>query len=144
FKLKTLKTFFIKFSITFILLASATVAYAQNKEIQVSGTLVEEKSDLPVPYATVVLYKTDTREIIMGVTTDGEGDFKLTSPTPDFFVEISFMGFKTKTISEFTFDHNRVNLGMVELSEDSQILQEVVIAGEISTTVFKLDKRVFN
>src|SRR5690606_5478513 len=100
--------------------------------------------DLPVPYATVVLYKTDSREIIMGTTTDGDGEFKLSSPTPDFYVEISFMGFKTKTINDFTIDHNRLNLGTVELSEDSQALEQVVITGEASTTVFKLDKRVFN
>lgn len=144
FNLKTLRTFLIKFFGFFILLASGTAAYAQNKEIQVSGTLIEEKGDLPVPYATVVLYKTDSREIIMGTTTDGDGEFKLSSPTPDFYVEISFMGFKTKTINDFTIDNNRLNLGTVELSEDSQALQEVVITGEVSTTVFKLDKRVFN
>lgn len=126
------------------LLGSTTYALAQNKDIKVSGTLVEEQSDMPVPYATVVLYKTDSRDIIMGVTTDGEGDFELTSPTPNFFIEISFMGFKTKTITDFSVENGRVNLGEVELSEDSQALDEVVITGEVSKTVFKLDKRVFN
>lgn len=123
---------------------SGHFALAQESSIEVTGTLVEEASDQPVPYATVVLYNSDTHDIIMGVTTDGDGNFKLNSSSPNFYIEISFMGYKTKTINTFSVNHTRVKLGRVELMTDSQALDEVVITGEASQTVFKLDKRVFN
>lgn len=54
------------------------------------------------------------------------------------------MGFETKTITEFTVTNRKVNLGTIKLAPNSQALDEVVVTGEVSKTVFKLDKRVFN
>jgi len=123
------------------LLAMSLVAKAQ---VEISGTLIEDESSQPVPYATVVLNDKTTDEFITGTTSDGQGNFTLTASTADFVVNISFMGYKTKTITEYTEVDGKVNLGTIELSADSQALDEVVVTGEVSQTVFKLDKRVFN
>lgn len=54
------------------------------------------------------------------------------------------MGFQTKTITEYTIVKEKVDLGKIILVADSQVLDEVVVTGELSKTVFKLDKRVFS
>ncbi len=122
----------------------SALGMAQGQAIAIVGTLVEENTVQPIPYATVAIYDSNTREIITGDTTDDTGQFKIRLSRTDFYLEISFMGYKTKTISTFTVSNGTIDLGTIQLSPDSQALNEVVVTGEVSRTVFKLDKRVFN
>src|SRR5690606_21265311 len=55
-----------------------------------------------------------------------------------------FIGFKTRTFEQFAIKNGIIDMGTVVLSEDAQQLNEVVVEGEVSTTEFKLDRRVFN
>ena len=59
-------------------------------------------------------------------------------------MEISFIGFEKKTIQPTLGQNGIVDLGTIEITEDAQQLEEVVVEGEVSQTVFQLDKRVFN
>ncbi|NRD20964.1 TonB-dependent receptor [Winogradskyella eckloniae] len=129
--------------ILFIFLYCSTLL-AQSKEISIVGILVEEASMQPIPYATIALFKNDSKDIIGGTTSNDIGEFELVTSSTNFFIEISFMGFKTKTITEFKIQNSKINLGRIKLSEDNEILDEVVVQAEVSKTVFKLDKRVFN
>lgn len=111
---------------------------------QVTGTLVEAETRQPIPYATVVLKNPTSNTIITGATTDEEGAFEINTTAPNFYVEISFMGFQTLQLRNFEVKEGNVALGIMELAQDNQALDEVVITGEVSKTVFKLDKRIFN
>ena len=126
-----------------LLILSSSFAIAQ-QNIEVIGKLVEEETSQPIPYATVVIKNKSTNKNITGVITDDSGKFIITTTKPNFYVEISFMGFETKTITEFIVTNRKVNLGTIKLAPNSQALDEVVVTGEVSKTVFKLDKRVFN
>ena len=59
-------------------------------------------------------------------------------------VEFSFIGFVTKSMDNIEFDGSVLDLGSIYLEPDSEVLEEVVVTAEKSTTEFKLDKRVFN
>ena len=126
-----------------LLILSSSFAIAQ-ENIEIIGKLVEEETYQPIPYATLVIKDKSTNKNITGVITDNSGNFIVTTTKPNFYVEISFMGFETKTITEFTVTNRKVNLGTIKLLPNSQALDEVVVTGEVSKTVFKLDKRVFN
>ena len=126
-----------------LLILSSSFAIAQ-ENIEITGKLVEEETSQPIPYATLVIKDKSTNKNITGVITDNSGNFIVTTTKPNFYVEISFMGFETKTITEFTVTNRKVNLGTIKLLPNSQALDEVVVTGEVSKTVFKLDKRVFN
>ena len=126
-----------------LLILSSSFAIAQ-QNIEVIGKLVEEETSQPIPYATVVIKNKSTNKNITGVISDDSGNFIITTTKPNFYVEISFMGFETKTITEFIVTNRKVNLGTIKLAPNSQALDEVVVTGEVSKTVFKLDKRVFN
>jgi len=126
-----------------LLILSSSFAIAQ-ENIEIIGKLVEEETSQPIPYATLVIKDKSTNKNITGVITDDSGNFIVTTTKPNFYVEISFMGFETKTITEFTVTKRKVNLGTIKLLPNSQALDEVVVTGEVSKTVFKLDKRVFN
>ncbi|SFU74160.1 Outer membrane receptor proteins, mostly Fe transport [Pustulibacterium marinum] len=116
----------------------------QAQQIKVVGTVKEAGSQQPVPYAAVALKSSSDQTVLTGATTDDNGHFELMSPSSEILVEITFMGFKTKTIKNISVKNNNIDLGIILLEEDAQQLDEVVVEGEVSQTVFKLDKRVFN
>lgn len=114
------------------------------QDIEVSGKVVESRSENPIEFATVKLLDKTTGEMIAGTTTQPDGGILLNTTSNNFKVEISFMGFLTKEISDFDLSGSKVELGIILLEEDTKILNEVVVQGERSTTEFQLDKRVFN
>ncbi len=128
----------------FLFLIWSGLATAQKQKTTVFGKLVEAESAQPVPYATVALYVPNTNELITGITSDEEGKFSISTTKTDFYVKISFMGYETKTLTEFTILEGNANLGTISLAPDTQLLNQIVVEGETSKMVFQLDKRVFN
>jgi outer membrane receptor protein involved in Fe transport len=120
------------------------VAMAQQATVTIKGTVVEESSGQPIAYATVMVGDNETKKPLEGTTTLDNGSFSLETNASDFYIEVSFLGFKTKTFGPPPTPGNTIDLGQVVLSEDAEQLQEVVVQGEVSRTEFKLDKRVFN
>ena len=117
---------------------------AQNQRIIIQGTVLESKSQQAIEFATVMIADNNTKKTIAGVTTSAEGTFMAQSSSPDFYIQISFIGFQTQTIETPEIVNGMVDLGKIFLSEDSEVLEEVVVRAEKSQTEFKLDKRVFN
>ena len=119
-------------------------AMAQKTPISIMGKVVESTSDLPIEFATILIADKTTKKQITGTTSNAEGRFRFTTTARDFYVEVSFIGFKKKTITEFTIEDNKIRLRKISLEEDAKLLENIVVEGEKSQTVFKLDKRVFN
>ena len=117
---------------------------AQNNKTIISGTVIENSNSLPIEFATVFIADTKTKKPITGTTTDEKGKFKISSKSSNFYIEVRFIGFKSKIITDFKNINNKIELGKIVLSEDSSQLEEVVVRAEKSQTVFKLDKRIFN
>lgn len=116
---------------------------AQTGITTITGKL-QDASGAPIEFATVLVGDPVTQKPISGTTTVAEGRFILETDVKDFYIEISFMGFTTKRIEDAKAAKGKIDLGTVILTEDSQQLDEVVVEGQVSQTVFKLDKRVFN
>ena len=125
--------------IVFIIFTNTLIA----QNIEIKGTVISS-NETPVEFATIMVGSNETKQPIAGTTTAADGSFTLQSPSKDFYVEISFIGFVKKTIKDITIENGKANLGKITLIENSQNLDEVVVQAEKSTTEFKLDKRVFN
>lgn len=119
-------------------------AMAQQGTVTIKGTVVEESSGQPIAYATIMVGDNETKRPIDGTTTTDDGSFSLETAATEFYIEVSFLGFRTKTFGPPPTQGKIIDLGKVALSEDAEQLQEVVVQGEVSRTEFKLDKRVFN
>ncbi|MEX0313367.1 MAG: TonB-dependent receptor [Allomuricauda sp.] len=132
------------FLLTLILLFSFGSAIAQVKSVEFTGKVVEKSTGQPVAYATVMIADNSTKTAIVGTTTLEDGSFALKTDAQDYYLEISFIGFEKKRIQPSPSQGPKIDLGTIEISEDTQKLEEVVVEGEVSKTVFKLDKRVFN
>ena len=132
------------FTVLSLILFSVQTLWAQNRPIVVTGIVVEQGSQQPLEFATVKLINPETEELIAGTATGLDGSFTLESKASNFAIQFDFIGFQTLVISDFTIEKGRVDLGPVGLSEDAEVLEEVVVSAEKSQTTFKLDKRVFN
>ncbi len=117
---------------------------AISQNITIEGKVIEEASKQPLAYATVALFDSTTKKTITGVITADDGSFKIETEATQFYIQISFMGFVSKTITNFDINRGKADLGTIILKEDAEQLGEVLVQAEVSTSQFKLDKRVFN
>jgi len=109
---------FTKTIITF-LLATLSV-YAQH----ISGTILDEH-DNPIEFANVILYNASSKQVITGAISNENGAYIFESlDNNSYYIEISSLGYKTKTSDVFTLENNSKTLHF-KLEED--ILDEVVI-----------------
>ncbi|WP_422862142.1 TonB-dependent receptor domain-containing protein [Flagellimonas sp. W118] len=120
------------------------LANAQQRQVIFSGKVIDKSTKQAVAYATVMIADNLTKKAISGTTTLEDGSFSLETSAKDFYIEVSFIGFEKQIIRPQSFQGPRIDLGNIEIEEDAQKLEEVVVEGEVSKTVFKLDKRVFN
>lgn len=128
---------------TLCLAAMANVdAFAQQKTT-ITGNVVDAGSAQPIPYATVIAVNNETAKTLVGATTDFDGQFTLASPTPSVFLVVSFIGFRSDTITQFTAAEVGLDAGVIRLHANHEQLDEVEVTREASRTRFELDKRVF-
>jgi len=121
-----------------------TLSLTAQQGLEVTGTILESQGNQPVEFATVVLRSNLTEMIITGTTSGTDGLFEVRTDSSDFFVEISFMGYTTRTIRDLEVAGQKVDLGTIVIEPDEQLLDEITVIGEKSKMEFELDKRVFN
>ena len=112
--------------------------------IKITGKVIENNTQKPLEFATIKLLDSESKQLITGTSTDLDGNFKMETNVKNFYLEIGFIGFVNKTITDFEIVKGKVDLGAISLSDDSKTLDEVLVRAEKSQTEFKLDKRVFN
>lgn len=117
---------------------------AQTKNITISGTIKEAISNTKIPYANVVL-KSKDNQILGGTVSNEEGAFAIANiKSGNYFLEVSFIGYTTKNQKIYVGDLSEfLNLGTIELSEDAQLLSEVVIDAKQDEVNSKMDKKTF-
>lgn len=104
-----------RFLFLLMLAVTSTMAWAQGN---VSGKVVDATGE-PVIGASVVVKGTTT-----GVVTDIDGNFSIPNVPRNANLEISYIGFKTQSVS--VSGKNAIN---VTLQEDRQMLDDVVVVG---------------
>lgn len=130
--------------ILLLIFISSNFSFAQSSKIEITGKVIDNINQQPVEFATVMIGDKKTKEVITGVTTELDGTFTAETNATDFYIEVSFIGFVNKTVTEFSVVDGKVNLGTIEMSENINQLDDVVVRAEKSQTEFRLDKRVFN
>lgn len=115
-----------------------------SQNIKIKGVVVDKNSRQPLAYATIVVADTKTKQAITGGITADDGAFMVETKASDFYIEVTYMGFISKTFIEFKLKNHTIDLGTIALEEDASQLDEVVVQAETSRTEFKLDKRIFN
>ncbi|MEZ4778069.1 MAG: outer membrane beta-barrel family protein [Flavobacteriaceae bacterium] len=124
----------------FLFLFFGTVALAQ--DFSISGTIVDE-NNTPLSFVNVILYEGEAREAFAGTSSDEKGAFAIaTLKAGAYTVEISMMGFKTKTFA-VTLSEN-LSLGSIPMEEDMEQLNEAVVTAKRPTIEKNAGTLIFN
>ena len=112
----------------------------------VSGQIIDEKSKEIIPYATIVVSKKSTGDMVTGAMNDEEGRFSFTGlPVGEYDVQVSFVGYESKKVGLVVGELNSVyNLGKIALAQSTIMLDEVQVTEERQSISKSLDKKSFD
>jgi hypothetical protein len=95
------------------------------------GRVIDEKGE-PMPYVNVVLLSLPDSAFVQGAMTDMDGVFKIVTDVNEGLFKVTSVGYQTLYI----------NAGQdltIQMKEDTQMLQEVVVKGQLPKTHVKGD-----
>ncbi len=125
-----------RFFTTILLLMFGFIVNAQ--ELQINGNVISATDQETLPGVSVVVKGTT-----QGTSTDFDGNYSISVASSDAVLVFSFMGMRTKEV--VVKDGGIIN---VELSEDSALLEDIVvigygtqIAGKVSGAVSTVNKK---
>ncbi|MFD2784395.1 outer membrane beta-barrel family protein [Hymenobacter rubripertinctus] len=125
----------------------AGAAPAQAGTGRITGTILNETTRQPVPYATVVLLNPATGKPVDGTSADDNGKFTIPRVAAGTYtVQVSFIGYKNvdKPGIVMTADGNTVNLGVISVASSAQALKEVRVEGQRALVEEKVDRTIYN
>ena len=127
------------------LLPFLAVSQQNQSKGKIKGTLIDQTSKEPLPFATIGIYS-EKDSLVGGGISDEEGKYTVDVPFGRFYALIEFMGFEAVKSDFFTLTREKSNhdLGEIGLSVTASDLNEVVVQGEKTIMELSLDKRIFN
>ncbi len=127
------------------LLPFLAVSQQNQSKGKIKGTLIDQTSKEPLPFATIGIYS-EKDSLVGGGISDEEGKYTVDVPFGRFYALIEFMGFEAVKSDFFTLTREKSNhdLGETGLSVTAADLNEVVVQGEKTIMELSLDKRIFN
>lgn len=129
--------------ITLLLLLIVFNSFAP-AQIHVTGTVLENRSNIPLTSATVSLTQEGKNDKPFYTTTDPDGKFSLLKlPQGSYLLKISFIGFKPLQKRLKSLPENG-KLGSFYLQEESVELNEVVAQGRATRATQKADTLSYN
>ena len=131
--------FFVVFTLTIL---NVFGQKPQNNQLSIVGKIIDSNTKEPLEYATIVLKNQKTKQLSGGIT-DVKGNFNISVNPGTYDISFEFISFKTQEIPNKIIN-STLNFGTIELSEDTDKLDEIVIIAEKSTVEIRLDKRIYN
>lgn len=127
-------------TLTFISLFCATILFAQTKPA-LAGRVVDAATGNAIEFADVVV--TDNENNTVASTTVKEGSFTIDRVREgEFVVTVMLVGYQPFVSEPIAFGAGKsTDLGTISLSMNETGLEEVVVTGERSKIVYKLDRQ---
>ena len=119
--------------------------YAQKGSI--TGVVTDENTSDHIPFASIALFKNAGENPVTGTITDNEGNFVLKNiQWGNYTLEISFMGYKSKSIENILVnpDNSELVLGEISLAPSTYELNEVEVTAMENTVSTKIDRKTYS
>lgn len=128
-----------------LLLFFTTSAIAQ-KTVTVSGKVYDKAAKAALSFVNVVIKTTVDSAFVTGTITDDDGIFSISGIKPgDYFLEISFIGYRTNKIAAYVGNlSNYLDLKVIELEPDIATLREFEVIAKQDAVGGKLDKKTYS
>lgn len=126
-----------------LLVLSAALCHAQGS---VRGKVVDTATGSSMPFVNIAVYDKATQKFIKGAISDEKGLFYVTGlPYGSYTIKLSYMGY-TELNRDFTLEveHKHTNLKVINLTEDSQTLDEVTVTAQRPAMRLEVDRKSFD
>lgn len=112
---------------------------------QISGIVLEDGSNSPLPFASIAIFSSSDSLITGGLSNDN-GKFKIEISNGKFYALIEYMGYEPFKTNQFTISNSSPHhdLGSIVMETTAGDLNEVVVQGDKTIMELSLDKRIFN
>ena len=107
---------------------------------QVTGKVVDFGTKQPIDFANVSAMQGE--KLITGAITDTKGEFTIELKDGAYTLVVSFMGYSEQR-KDIIVAGKPLNVGRIQIKEDTQTLGEVEVVGQGTSMRFELDKKVF-
>ena len=141
-----LQQFIMKFLKALLVFLLCSLSVFGQKNLSISGTLIDNFTQEPVDFATVTLLNTKDSTFVTGAMSDSKGMFNLQKIAKGrYIIKITYIGYKT-VYQSVRISENRpaVDLGKISLETDNILLAEAVVEGKAPEVVVKGDTIEYN
>lgn len=90
------------------------------------GTVIDDSNGETLPFSTIYV-----KEAQKGINTDLDGVFNISLAPGSYSLEISFVGYEDKTLTDVVLVAGEITVLDVRMGTDSQVLAEVVVKAQI-------------
>ncbi len=119
---------------------------AQNTPVTISGIVKDSKTKAILPFVNIVLKTPKDSAFVSGTVSNEEGRFTLPNiKSNSYILTLSYVGYHTTAkdilvgkLSAF------LDLGVLEMSENTQTLNEIVVTTKQDAIGSKMEKKTFN
>lgn len=127
----------------FLTLFFSAYINSQENNLTISGKIIDSDFNTPLEYATISIYDSKKQNLINGVISDNSGFFSIELTKGLYDLKIEYISFETKTLEKIDVQ-NSIDLGIISLSINENLLDEIEVIGEKTEIEIKLDKTVYN
>jgi len=130
------KIFFVTYSVLFFVL----ISQAQNYTVK--GKVVDADTKEALELATVTFKPKGNKEVVGGIT-NRKGVFEIEVPKGNYTIVVEFLAYKTITFKSQKITNN-VHYGSIELSTDTELIEELKITADKKTVELRPKKLIYN
>nr|WP_257984621.1 TonB-dependent receptor [Psychroflexus sp. MES1-P1E] len=116
------------------------IGFAQ--EFELTGKVIDASMDFPLEYASVSAINIEDGSIVNGGVTNREGLFSIKLEKGTYDLEIEYISFEVKYISNFIMDID-TDLETIKLEAKAGELNEVTVVAETTQVEVRLDKKIY-
>ncbi|REG84740.1 carboxypeptidase-like regulatory domain-containing protein [Algoriphagus antarcticus] len=124
---------------------SYCLALQSTKKGTLTGVVLEDGTESPLPFASMSIYDI-ADSLVTGGLSNNEGIFLINIPIGQFYALVEFMGYEAYKSEPFTISKESPShdLGQISIKATAGDLEEIVVRGEKTIMELSLDKRIFN
>ncbi|MDD4618056.1 MAG: TonB-dependent receptor [Bacteroidales bacterium] len=140
--MKYTKSFFLLLA---VLLFANSGVYSQSRNHRVKGELIDSVRNERVEFATAALIPKGEEQPLKYALSNSQGAFEITDvPSGEYKLRIEFMGYNTVEKDVVVRDSRIVDVGMVNMLEQVNLLDQVVVSALGNPVIVKKDTIEYN
>lgn len=126
-----------------LLVLGITITIGQQKEVTITGKILDKESSRPLEYATVIVKSVSNPSEVQGGITDENGAFSIAIKSGLYNLSFEYLSYASQSLPNQRLNQNK-DFGTIFLSPDVAQLEEVEVIAERTTMELRLDKKVYN